>query len=159
VAQQQQTVPVRVYQGEGRIMAAAPLPGMEPADSSVTVSGDALTIRGARRGPLQDARDLIAAEWAVGPYRREVRLQHPVEPGGRRADERHLRHGVLVLGLPERRSGTPAAGTDIRLEAVAATRGQRVGHSGHDLHPTTTLAHRRRMDEARRRAKHPHGRG
>jgi HSP20 family molecular chaperone IbpA len=156
VAQPQQTVPVRVYQGAGRIMAAAPLPGMEPADSSVTVSGDALTIRGARRGPLQDARDLIAAEWAVGPYRREVRLQHPADGARTNAT---CGNGVLVPVLPERRPGTPDAGAEIRLESVAATRGQRVGHSGHDLHPTTTLAHRRRMDEARRRAKHPHGRG
>jgi hypothetical protein len=98
----------------------------------------------------------IAAKWAVGPYRREVRLQHPVDGARTNAT---CGNGVLVPVLPKRRPGAPDAGAEIRLEAVAATRGQRVGHSGHDLHPTTTLAHRRRMDEARRRAKHPHGRG
>jgi hypothetical protein len=67
--------------------------------------------------------------------------------------------GVPVLVLPERRPGTPDAGADIHPEAVAATRGQRVGHSGHDPHATTTLAHRRRMDEARRQAKESHRRG
>ena len=79
MAQQQQSVPVRVYQGPGRVMVAAPLPGLEPADISVTVSGDRLTIRGAVRGPHQGERDLTAAEWAIGPYHREVRLPHPVQ--------------------------------------------------------------------------------
>jgi len=152
MVQQQLTVPVRVYQSEGRIMVAAPLPGMEPADISVTVSGDAVTIRAARRGPNQDVRALTAAEWVLGPYRREVSLHHPVDSARTNAT---YGNGVLVLVLPKRRPGTPDEGAEIRLEAVAAARGQRVGHSGHDLHATTTQAHRRRMNEARGRAKTP----
>ena len=152
MVQQQLTVPVRVYQSEGRIMVAAPLPGMEPADISVTVSGDAVTIRAARRGTRQEVRALTAAEWGFGSYRREVRLHPPVDSARTNAT---YGNGVLVLVLPKRRPGTPDEGAEIRLEAVAAARGQRVGHSGRDLHATTTHAHRRRMNEARGRAKTP----
>ena len=154
--QPQQSVPVRVYQSEGRIMVAAALPGMEPVDISVTVSGDALTIRAARRGPHQAARDLSAAEWTTGPFRRDVSLQHPVDSARTNAT---YGNGVLVLVLAKRSPGTPDAGAEIRMEAVAPARGQWVGHTGHDLHPTTTQAHRQRMSAAPDRARSLRGRG
>jgi HSP20 family protein len=154
MVQQQQTVRVRVYQGRGRIMVAAPLPGLEPADIAVTVSGDRLTIRGALRGPHQDERDLTAAEWASGPYHREVHLPHPVQSALTNAT---YGNGVLVLVLPKRAPGTPDTAAEIHLEVTGTTRGQRVGHSGHDLHRTTTQAHRRQMDQATRQARAPGG--
>lgn len=149
MTQAAQTVPVRVYQGDGRIMVASPLPGMEPADISVMVSGNKLTIHGARRGPHQDERDLMTAEWAVGPYFREVSLRHPVHSALTNAT---YGNGVLVVVLPKRAPGTPDAGAEIRLDVIDATRGQRVGHSGHDMHETSTLMHRDQMDATIRRA-------
>jgi HSP20 family protein len=146
---QHQTVPVRVYQGNGRIMVAAPLPGMEPADISVTVCGDKLTIHGALRGPRQDQRDLMTNEWAIGPYFREVNLRQPVHSALTNAT---YGNGVLVVVLPKRLPGTPDTDAEIRLEVIAATRGQRVGHSGHDMHETTTLMHREQQDAAVRQA-------
>lgn len=147
--QLQQPVPVRVYQGHGRIMVAAPLPGMEPADISVTVRGDKLTIQGARRGPRQDQRDLVTNEWAVGPYFREVQLRQPVHSSLTNAT---YGNGVLVVVLPKRSPGTPDADTEISLEVLSATRGQRVGHSGRDMHRMTTRRHREQMVASARQA-------
>ena len=157
MVQPQQLLPVRVYQGDRRIMVADPLPGLEPEDISVTVSGDTITIHGARRGPRQGrqgARDLMAAAWATGPSHRHVSLPQPVHSALTNAT---YGNGVLVLVRPKRAPGpgVPDGGAAIRLDVVGATRGQRVEHTGHELRQTTTLAHRQHLQEAARQAKPP----
>jgi hypothetical protein len=44
----------------------------------------------------------------------------------------------LVLALPILVSGRPSVRSEFVLEVIAATRGERVGQSGRDLHPITT---------------------
>ena len=145
-----QPLPVRVYEGDGRIMVAAPMPGLEPQDISVTLSGDKVTIHGALRGPHQDERDLSLAEWAIGPYHRDLTLDHTVD--GTRANATYG-NGVLVLVLPkaEPRDGarTPRTKgtTRFTLDVLTATRGTHVGHAGRDLHRTTTGAQRRKQQD------------
>ena len=39
--------------------------------------------------------------------------------------------------------------TEFQIEVVQATLGQRIGHTGSDLRPTTTEEHRRRIEAAR----------
>jgi hypothetical protein len=131
---------VRVYQSEGRLMVAAPLPGVGPEDIAVRVAGDTLTIHGDVRGVRQEARDLLTVEWAIGPYHRELRLPQQVD--GARANAT-FGNGVLVLALPKLDRGGPAGDAEFRLQVLDAPRGQRVGHHGQDLSPTTTDAHRR----------------
>src|SRR5919106_5259395 len=92
-----QPLPVRVYEGDGRVMVAAPMPGLAPQDISISVAGDHVTIHGALRGPHQDERTLSVAEWAVGPYHRDLTLLQPVD--GTRANATYG-NGVLVLALP-----------------------------------------------------------
>jgi HSP20 family protein len=147
--QQEQVVPVRVYQGDGRLMLAAPMPGLEPENISVTVSQSRAVIRGEYRGPHQEDRDLLVAEWAVGPYYREVQLPHPVD--GRRTNATYG-NGVLVLAMPKLSQGEDGNDAELHLEVLAATRGEYVGHAGRDLHPTTTAEHLRHQDETRRSA-------
>lgn len=60
---QMHSVPAKIYRTPLRIMAAIPMPGMEPADISVEVTqSPALVIRGRQRGepvavgPPADAR-------------------------------------------------------------------------------------------------------
>jgi HSP20 family protein len=147
------TVPVRVYEGDGRLMVAAPLPGLEPPDISVTVRGDRVVIHGERRGPRQDGRRLHLAEWTTGPYHRELTLPQGVD--GARANATYG-NGVLVLALPKAPAGGPGGGGAppgaFRLEVSAAPCGARVGHAGRDLHPTSTAEHRQRLAETARRA-------
>src|SRR5258706_10982733 len=91
------TVPVRMYTTDSRIMIAAPMPGLEPDDISVNVADAHVTIRGQERGPRQHERDLLLAEWTVGPYERQIELPRPVN--GALANATYG-NGVLVLALP-----------------------------------------------------------
>ena len=136
------TVPVRMYTTDSRIMIAAPMPGLEPGDISVTVADAHVTIRGQERGPRQHERDLLLAEWTVGPYERQIQLPQPVN--GALANATYG-NGVLVLVLPILALGQPSVRSDFVLAVILATRGERVGHSGRDLHPTTTQEHRQKL--------------
>jgi HSP20 family protein len=146
---QEQLVPVRMYQGDDRLMVAAPMPGLEPENISVIIRGDTVTIRGEYRGPHQEDRDLLIAEWATGPYYRELQLPQPVD--GARTNATYG-NGVLVLVMPKLAPGSGGHDGEFHLQVVTATRGERVGHAGRDLHDTSTEAHLRQLDEHARRA-------
>jgi HSP20 family protein len=133
-----QALPVRVYEAGEKLMIAAPMPGLAPQDISVTVDGERVNIRGAERGPRQHEIQLIEVEWTVGPYEREVHLSAPVIAALTNVT---YGNGVLVVVMPRAHSGEPAA-AEIRLETIAPTRGQRVGHVGRVPKRTTTAEHR-----------------
>ncbi len=141
---QSQNVPVRVYQTDRRIMVAAPMPGLEPEDIDVKIVGDRVTIRGELRGVRQDERDLLVSEWTVGPYYREIVLPQSVDGALSNAT---YGNGVLVLMMPRMQVGLQPTRAEFHLQALEATRGERVGHVGHDIDPTTTEEHRRRVEE------------
>lgn len=127
-----QLLPVRMYQTEDRLMIAAPMPGLEPGNISVSIEGDRLSIHGEERGPHQHDLDLLLAEWTVGPYFCEVELPQPVNGPLTNAT---YDNGVFVLAMPKvgpNERGVPA---EIRLEALDSTRGRRVGHRGRDIRP------------------------
>ena len=44
-------IPVRIYQKEKQFAVAAPMPGLEPEDITVTIEGKRVTIDGKERGP------------------------------------------------------------------------------------------------------------
>ena len=151
---EQRTVPVRMYHSDHRIMVAAPLPGLEPADISVTVADRKLTIQGNYRGPRQEERDLVLAEWTVGPYFRELELPQTVNGALTNAT---YGNGVLVLVMPKLEPGQHSGQAAFKLEVVEAPRGQRVGHTGRDMRETTTGEHRQHMADAARKAGQPRG--
>ena len=134
------TIPVRIYETDDRIMLVAPMPGLEPEDIDVKIAGPRISIRGALRGPRQDERNLLASEWSIGPYAREVTLPQPVN--GRLANATYD-NGVLVLALPKADSAGGEVAAEFRLERVhRAPRGERIGHSGSTIEATTTNEHR-----------------
>lgn len=67
------SLPLRVYQTDFRIMIAAPMPGLEPRDIGVSITGDRVAIHGRERGPHQNERALLRAEWGSGPTPRRSR--------------------------------------------------------------------------------------
>jgi len=130
-------VPINMYQSVERLTVVTPMSGLEPTDVSVRVTADGrLELRGKRRGPRQDAMDLLVDEWSVGPYERIVSL--PCAVDGRLANVT-FGNGVLVIALPKA-AQTHAA--DLSLEPIGHARGQHVGSHGRDVTPTTTAAHR-----------------
>ena len=132
-------LPVRVYEAGEKIMVAAPMAGLAPEDIAVPVDGDRVRIRAALRGPHQHGMRLVAAEWTVGPYDRELRLSSFVD--GRLTNVTYG-NGVLVVAMPKARSVERLAAVEIGLTAITALRGEHVGHVGRVPSPMTTREHR-----------------
>jgi HSP20 family protein len=130
-----QTLPVRLYQTDTHLMLAAPMPGLEPGDISVDISGDAVTIKGVERGVGQHRRDLLIEEWTIGPYERKVSLPQPVDGALTNAT---YGNGVLVLAMPKMEAGERGVSSTLHLDQVGSARGERVGHAGHDVQPKTS---------------------
>lgn len=116
-----QVLPVRVYQTANRVMVVAPMPGLEPQDIMVSITGDRVIIRGDERGPHQRDIALRLAEWTIGPYHRELDLGQAVNGPLTNAT---YGNGVLVLSMPRVDAGQRGVPVEIRLEAVEATRGE-----------------------------------
>jgi HSP20 family protein len=125
-----QTIPVRVYRGEEHIMLAAPLPGLEPENISVTINGDSISIQGQERGPGQRDREMIIEEWTIGPYYRDVKLPEMVDAELTNAT---YGNGILVLSMPKCKHTQPESHASFKLHPIEATRGERIGHSGMDI--------------------------
>ena len=148
----QQAVPVQIHQTDRLIVLAAPMPGLEPQDISVVVVGDKVTIRGEYRGSRLESGDLIVSEWTIGPYYREVTLPEPVNGPLTNAT---YGNGVLVLAMPVMEQGSRGSYTEFQLKVVEATKGQRIGHTGSDVQPTTTEEHRQKMEQTARGSDKP----
>lgn len=153
MASEAQTIPVRVYRGDEHIMLAAPLPGLEPENISVEISGDTIRIQGDERGPGQRDREMIIEEWAIGPYFREVKLPEFVDAELTNAT---YGNGILVLSMPKCKHTQPDTHASFRLHPVDSTRGERIGHAGMDVAPKTAAQHdKKHRDEKSGEAKIP----
>jgi len=136
-----------MHQTPDLLVLAAPMPGLEPEDITVTVSSDHLTISGEYRGSRHNQPEVLLAEWTVGPYYREVILPQLVD--GELANATYG-NGVLVLSMPKLAPGAQGSNTEFRLQALTDTRGQRVGHTGAQIKPTTTQARGQHRTQANR---------
>jgi HSP20 family protein len=143
-----QSVPVQIHQTDTLIVLAAPMPGLEPQDISVVVAGDQVRIAGSYRGSRQDKGDVLVAEWTVGPYTREVVLPQPVNGPLTNAT---YGNGVLVLAMPKADEGGKDQHAEFQIQVVHPTLGQRIGHTGSEVRPTTTEEHRQRIEAATER--------
>jgi HSP20 family protein len=132
-----QTIPVRIHRSNDRITLIAPMPGLAPDDIVVTIAENRVTVRGEDHSPGQHDLDFILNEWSIGPYSREVTLPEPV-----RGDLANATYGngVLVLSMPTA-AGQQAGQVSFRLEPVSPTHGERVAHSGQEIHSRTTGEH------------------
>ena|SRR5215510_1919952 len=145
-----QSVPVQIHQTDALIVLAAPMPGLEPQDISVVIAGDKVMIQGNYRGSRREKEDVLVAEWTIGPYAREVVLTQPVNGPLTNAT---YGNGVLVLAMPKAEEEGEDGHAEFQIEVVQATLGQRIGHTGSELRPTTTDEHRHRMEAATKKHK------
>jgi hypothetical protein len=97
-------------------MVMAPMPGLGPEDIVVRIDGRHVVIHGDARGPHQDDVNLSIAEWAVGPYHRELDLPEGVDGVVTNAT---YGNGVLVLSMPKLRAGHAGTAAEFRLVTVA----------------------------------------
>jgi HSP20 family protein len=136
-----QTIPVRLYNSNEQMILAAPLPGLQPENISITIAGKNITIEGDERGPHQHERDLIVDEWTFGPYHREISLPEPVDGSLTNAT---YSNGVLVLAMPKCKTSESPAAADFQLHPIAAAHGERIGHTGSSIQPTSSSEHEKK---------------
>jgi HSP20 family protein len=96
-------LPLDVYATPEEIVIIASLPGLTPDEVDITIDGDALTIRGELRSPLENVEYLFQ-ERADGAFSRTLTLNVPVQ-----ADkaEAVFENGVLTLTLPKAEETKP----------------------------------------------------
>ena len=86
------------YVANNRLIVRADLPGIDPKDVEITVTGDQLIIRAKREQQHEEkGRDFIHREVTYGSFERTVKL-----PGGVNPDEikASYKNGVLELTVP-----------------------------------------------------------
>ncbi len=127
---QMHRMPVKIYRTPLRVMAAVPMPGLEPEDISVEITPDAtLVIRGRLRGELKGLKDELVNEWSAGDYERAIALPQAVD--GTLANVTYG-NGILVVALPIAQITLPA---QLTLTALSATRGLHAGNMGRPIRP------------------------
>jgi HSP20 family molecular chaperone IbpA len=94
-----------VYEGNGQLSVAVPLPGAHRDHVSVSVEPERLVVLAERKYP-QEAQHYLRHDWPVGSVRLDLSLPRRVEPSGARAT---LNLGVLVVMVPISDSGSGAS--------------------------------------------------
>lgn len=121
-----QKPPIRLSRNDARLLLVAPMPGIKPADISITVGGRSVKISGRQSGPGHDEKDLILEEWKIGPYYREVELPETVSGVLTNAT---FGNGILILAMPKAGKEMEETVT-FQLEPIDAARGARIGQQG-----------------------------
>jgi len=97
--------PVNAWVGEGDVIVAAELPGIDPAKVDVSVVGDTLTISGARETEaLKEGESYHRQEREHGRFSRTIQLPFHVEAG--KVEARYER-GVLTITMPRAEADKP----------------------------------------------------
>jgi HSP20 family protein len=90
-------LPVDVYSTAGELVIQASVPGLDPEDVEITIEGEALTIKGERKPPLDNV-DYHIQERRYGPFGRTLTLNVPVQTD---EAEAVFDKGVLTLTIPK----------------------------------------------------------
>jgi HSP20 family molecular chaperone IbpA len=85
--------PANVYEGNGQLSVALPLPGAHPEHVAVVVGPTTVVIR-AECKYQQDAQHYLRHDWQVGSVNADIELPQRVDPASARAT---LNLGVLVV--------------------------------------------------------------
>ena len=88
--------PVNVYEANGQLTVALPVPGAHHDTISVELNGRRLLVRAEARY-AQEQQHYLQHEWTVGTSHRELELPKPVRASGAKA---MLSHGILTVSLP-----------------------------------------------------------
>jgi HSP20 family protein len=103
---------VDVADTKDAFMVPAEIPGIDPKDLTLTLDGDALTIKGEKKHEKEEKEGTyFRMERAYGAFARTMPLPAPVEAGKVTAT---FKNGILTVKLPK---GAAAKGTLIPIKA------------------------------------------
>jgi HSP20 family protein len=100
-ATQRAQPPVNLYANENELVLTLEVPGIDPANVDVTVTGEAVTVRGQRPGDdIPEGAAVHRRERPMGEFVRTVKLPYEVDPG---KTEASYRKGILAvkMGRPD----------------------------------------------------------
>lgn len=96
--------PLNVYNGEDEVVVVAEVAGVDPADLDVSITGETLVIKGAKKAPGDDLGRCQRREREFGQFGRTVILPDRVEAEKISAK---LRDGMLTIRLPKSEAARP----------------------------------------------------
>ncbi|WP_459616559.1 Hsp20/alpha crystallin family protein [Bordetella sp. 2513F-2] len=116
---------LELCENDGDLCVSAELPGVQPGDVDVRLSGDVLVISGEKRDPQAQRRTgaMHVSERSYGRFQRTLTLPFAPDPAKTRAT---LEHGVLRIELG-RREDAPAS------HRITVQGSQAGGHAPQDL--------------------------
>ena len=98
-------LPVDMYQTADEVIIKASLPGIKPEEVDITITGDAVTIKGETKAEEEIKRDdYLYQERRYGAFSRNVRL-----PGSLKTDkaEAVFENGLVTLTIPKAEEAKP----------------------------------------------------
>jgi HSP20 family molecular chaperone IbpA len=93
--------PANVYEGNGQLSVAVPVPGTHREHTRVTLKPERLQVEADCKYP-QEQQHYLQREWQVGCWELEMDLPRRVDPAAAHA---RLTHGVLVVNAPISENG------------------------------------------------------
>lgn len=112
------TPPVNVYEGNGQLSVAAPIPGAHPDHTEVIVEPRRIRVVARCRYPQEDQR-YHRHEWQVGSWDVDIELPAAVDPSAAKAT---LNLGVLVVMAPVAQAGAGISAEPHRLPTPVESR-------------------------------------
>ncbi len=103
------TPPANVYEGNGQLSVAVPLPGAHPEHTAVRLAPEHLEVVAECKYP-QESQRYLRHEWQVGSWRLDLALPRRVDPSTARAS---LNLGVLVVMAPFSEVGGASRSLDV----------------------------------------------
>ncbi len=99
------TLPVDMYETDEALVIKASVPGVDPKDVDITVTGNTLTIKGEFREEEEGKRGSVHfQERRFGKFQRSITLPSTVDPDKAEAE---FKNGVLTLTLPKIEEAKP----------------------------------------------------
>ena len=102
---QEGDLPLDMYQTDKDVVVKASLPGVTPEEIDISITGDALTIKGEHKEETETKKeDYFRKEISYGTFTRTVALPVPVK-----ADkaEANFENGVVTLTIPKAEEAKP----------------------------------------------------
>ena len=96
---------MNVSEDEKEIMVTAELPGVEEKDLDVSISKDALTIKGEKKTEIEDKnKDYYRVERSYGSFSRTLPMPEGIDEAKAQAE---LKKGVLKIRIPKSAQAAP----------------------------------------------------
>jgi len=96
---------INVWEKEDSLVVTTELPGMDPDDINISVTGSMLTISGKSKGnPLKAGETYLRQERELGNFQRNVQLPFQVDSP---AVEAKYEKGILNITLPRQKEDLP----------------------------------------------------